>query len=86
MGLQTRRRRIAHHRSTARLLVVLDTTKLRELRLKRGMSMDDAAAAAGFNNRQRWYAIESGQKKNITLDTLNAIAAALGVKAKELLR
>ena len=78
--------RIARQRSTVKLLVVLDTAKVRELRLKRGLSMVQAAADAGFNNRQRWYAIESGRKENITLETLNSIAAALGVRAKDLLK
>ena len=66
--------------------VVLDTEKMRALRLKRGLSMDDAAHAAGFADRQRWYTIESGRNANVTIDTLNRIAAALNVKAKDLLK
>nr|MBA2632940.1 helix-turn-helix transcriptional regulator [Chloroflexota bacterium] len=64
---------------------VLDIEKVRELRLKRGLSQAEAAAAAGLAGRQRWYEIESGTKSNITIDTLNRVAAALGVKARDLL-
>ena len=36
-------------------------------------------------SRQRWNDIESGRKTNIELETLAAIAGALGVPAKDLL-
>jgi transcriptional regulator with XRE-family HTH domain len=36
--------------------------------------------------RQQWNDIESGRRKNLTIDTLNKIATALGVKAKDLLK
>ncbi len=65
---------------------VLDTAKVRRLREKKGMSQTQAAIAAGFNTRQRWYEVESGHKPNVTIDTLNRIAAALGVRAKDLLK
>ena len=64
---------------------MLDTEKIRQLRLKAGLSYEEAATRAGFNNRQQWYAIESGQRTNIELATLEKIASALGVKAKDLL-
>ena len=65
---------------------MLDTDKMRELRLSRGMSQEEAATAAGFDNRQRWYEIESGRKPNVTIETLNAIAKALGVRGRDLLK
>jgi transcriptional regulator with XRE-family HTH domain len=66
--------------------VVLDLVKLKKLREKRGLSQEQAAQAAGMRLRQQWYEIEKGLRKNITLDTLNRIAAALGVRAKDLLK
>ena len=62
------------------------TDRRRVIGEKRGLSMDTAAQNAQLANRQRWYIIESGRKTNITIDTLNRIAAALGVKAKDLLK
>ena len=74
--------------SGAKFRIVLDTDKMKELREKLGLSMDEAARRAGFTSRQRWYEIEAGRgsRTNIKLDTLNRIAAALGVKAKDLLK
>jgi transcriptional regulator with XRE-family HTH domain len=77
---------IATRRRAAKTRLVLDTEKMKALRLKLGLSMDDAARRAGFASRQQWYQIESGNVTNIKLETLNAIAAALGVKAKDLLK
>lgn len=65
---------------------MLDTEKVKKLREKLGLSQDEAAQRAGLANRQQWYLIESGQRANITMETLGKIAAALGVKAKDLLR
>lgn len=65
---------------------MLDTEKVRQLREKRGLTQEDAAKAAGLANRQQWYLIESGQRANITLETLDKMAAALGVKGKDLLK
>ena len=60
--------------------------KLRMLRLERELSMDAAAALAGLSGRQRWYEIERGLKPNITLETLDKIATALGVDPADLLK
>jgi transcriptional regulator with XRE-family HTH domain len=65
--------------------VPLDLVKVRELREKRGLTMEQAATKAGMPSRQRWYEIESGAKPNITIDTLDKMATALGVKARDLL-
>lgn len=65
----------------------LDCAKIRQLREALGLSQDQAAAKAGFvAGRQYWYNIESGNRTNIKIDTLERIAAALGVKAKDLLK
>jgi transcriptional regulator with XRE-family HTH domain len=77
---------VATGRRAARFRIVLDTAKMRALRLKLGLSMDEAAKRAGFALRQRWFEIESGRTTNIKIDTLNAVAIALEVKAKDLLK
>jgi transcriptional regulator with XRE-family HTH domain len=77
---------IATRRRSAKFRIVLDTEKMKTLRLKLGLTMEEAAKRAGFVNRQRWYQVESGQTTNVKLDTLNKIAAALSVKAKDLLK
>jgi transcriptional regulator with XRE-family HTH domain len=77
---------IADRRRAAKFRLVLDTQKMKALRLKLGLSMEDAAKLSGFTDRQRWYEIESGRTTNIKIGTLNAIAVALGVKARDLLK
>jgi len=59
--------------------------KMKQLREKRGLTMEAAAAKAGFKSRQAWHNIESG-RQSPTLATLDKIAKALGVKAAELLK
>ena len=70
---------------------MLDTAKLKALREKRGLTQEQAALAAGLSEtersaRQRWNAIESGRRPSINLTTLDKIARALGVKARDLLK
>ena len=65
---------------------MLDTEKLKRLRERAGLTLEAVAQKAGFGNRQQWYLIESGARANIKLDTLDKIAAAVGVKAKDLLK
>jgi transcriptional regulator with XRE-family HTH domain len=64
----------------------VDLAKVRELRERRGLTLAQAAKAAKLSNRQRWHQIESGTTPTITVATLDRIAAALGVKAKDLLK
>lgn len=64
----------------------MNTDKIKTLRERLGLSQDDAARKAGFKGRQYWYNIESGKRTNIKIDTLEAIAKALGVKAADLLK
>ncbi len=63
----------------------VDHDKIKSLREKLKMTLDEAAAAAGLKSRQAWHNVESG-KQVPRLDTLEKIAAALGVKARDLLK
>ena len=63
----------------------LDFEKIRRLREQKGWSQEEAARASGLSTRQRWNDIESGRKASITINTLEKIAEALGVSARELL-
>ena len=66
--------------------VPIDLAKIKALRLKRDFSYADAAAAAGFPRAQQWYKIESGETANVTVATLDKMAKALNVKARDLLK
>ena len=63
----------------------VDRRKIAELRERKTLTMEEAAKRAGMSSRQRWYAIESGLRANITPDTLYAVARALGVTMDELM-
>lgn len=64
----------------------IDADKIRRLREKLKISQAHAAELAGVGSRQRWNNIERGRRTNITVDTLERIAAALGCKARDLLK
>ena len=64
---------------------MLDLAKVKRIREKAGLTLEQAAAGAGFGNAQQWYLIESGRRANVTLETLDKMARALGVKPGELL-
>lgn len=66
--------------------IMLDTAKVKSLREKMGITQQEAAEGAGMTSKQQWNDIESGRRPNVSLDTLNKIAKALGVKAKDLLK
>lgn len=66
--------------------VPLDTEKIRRLRLAIPLTQEEAAARAGLSSRQKWNDIENGRRMNLSIDTLEKIAAALGCKARELLK
>jgi DNA-binding XRE family transcriptional regulator len=66
--------------------IPIDTAKIKRLRETLDLSMEEAAKRAGLPGRQRWYHIESGKLTNITIETLERVAKALGVKAKDLLK
>lgn len=65
---------------------VLDTEKVRRLRISSNLSMEQAALSAGLAGRQSWYEIESGRKSDVRVSTLEAIARALGCRAADLLK
>ena len=57
---------------------------LREMRRERGYAQEPFAAQAGMD-RSYFGAIERGEF-NVSLDTIVKLAAALGVRASEMLR
>ena len=58
---------------------------IRELRLKKGLTQDALAKRAGIPQGVLSY-IESGKTKHPRIDTLSAIAAALGVSVDKLIK
>jgi transcriptional regulator with XRE-family HTH domain len=65
---------------------MLDTERIRELREKLNLTQAQAAERAEMSSPQKWSDIENGRRANVTIDTLTRIAAALGVKPKDLLK
>jgi transcriptional regulator with XRE-family HTH domain len=65
--------------------VPLDTKKVRDLRLAAGLTLAKAAKLAGLPGPQTWSDMEQGRRSNLTLRTLDRIAKALGVSARDLL-
>ena len=65
---------------------MVDHGKIRTLREKLKLTQEEAARRAGLTNRQYWNSIETAQRKNLTVETLEKVAKALGVKAKDLLK
>lgn len=69
------------------VLVPLDKEKIKALREKLGLTFDQAAKKGGLSGGAGdWWRIEAGKRKNLTLETLDRIAHALGVQAKDLLK
>lgn len=64
----------------------IDIEALRDARKRAGLTQEEAAIRAGLSSKQAWNKIERGRQDDITLGTLEAIAKALGVKAKDLLK
>lgn len=62
----------------------LDVARMRELRKKLDLTQAEAAERADMTV-SRWNDIEAGGRSNVTIDTLSAIAAALGVDARDLI-
>ncbi len=62
----------------------LNTERLRALREKRGLSQRELAKAAGLH-QPRIVELEAGKRANISLDTLERLADALGVAPAALL-
>ncbi len=67
--------------------VPIDHAKIRRLREQQGMSLIQLAAKVSSSmTAGRMSRIETGAVRNITVETLDAIARALKVKARDLLR
>ena len=58
---------------------------IKELRVKRGLTQSELARRAGIRQGVLSY-IESGRTKHPRIDTLSAIAAALGVSVDRLMK
>ncbi len=71
--------------SASTLLPEVDTAKIKRLREAAALTQEEAATRAGFTSRQAWNNIESGRQMP-TIPTLNRVAKALGVKARDLLK
>ena len=67
--------------------VPVNATKIKRLRLAKGLTQDQAATAAGMSGKQHWNNVESGRQaaKSVSVDLLERIAKTLGVKPAELL-
>ena len=65
---------------------MIDIEKIKQLREKRGLTQQQAAEKAGLSSRQAWHNIEAGRQPNLGVQMLEKVAAALGVKARDLLR
>lgn len=50
-----------------------------------GYTFEEAARQAGWKGKQRWYAIESGARPNLSADTLYLVARALACSMDELM-
>lgn len=68
-------------------VLMLDHAKVKALRIKHGLSQGDAAKLAGFKTRQQWSNLErDATGYAVSMSSLEKIAKALGVKAKDLLK
>jgi transcriptional regulator with XRE-family HTH domain len=59
--------------------------RLRELRLRRGLTQEAFAEQAGFSYKY-YQAVEAGRKRDLRLSTLERLAEAHGVELWQLLR
>jgi transcriptional regulator with XRE-family HTH domain len=63
---------------------VFDHKRMRQLREAAGLTQAQAAKRAGIL-QSRWSNIESGDRTNVTVETMGRVAAALGCNAQDLL-
>ena len=66
--------------------IPLNTDKIRKLRLAAKLTQAEAAERAGLKGKQKWSDLENGRRSNLTIETLERIAKALGVRAADLLK
>ena len=64
----------------------LNTEKIEAARHKLGLTQEEAAKKAGLAGRQHWNNIVNGNQGGINLTTLEKIAKALDVTARDLLK
>jgi transcriptional regulator with XRE-family HTH domain len=64
----------------------LDIEYLKKLRDRKGWTLAEAATQAGLKSAQHYENIESGRSANVTLTTLDKLAAAYGVSPKSLIK
>lgn len=64
----------------------IDLKKIKARREALGLSMEQAAKAAGLSGRQTWYHIESGQRPDVAVSTLGKIAKALQCEPVDILK
>lgn len=64
----------------------LDTKRIKQLRLKLGLSQDDAAHRAKLSGKQAWSRIENGGQPKLGLHILEQVAHALEVHPRDLLK
>ncbi len=62
----------------------INPTRIRALRLARGLTQRQAADAAGLT-QGRWWQLEAGQRPRPSADVLDRVAAALRVPMEELI-
>jgi transcriptional regulator with XRE-family HTH domain len=63
------------------IMIMIDATKIRQIREARGMSTRQLAAEAGIST-ETVYSVEHG-KRQPSMRTLGKIARALGVEVKD---
>jgi len=65
-------------------LIVTIAERLRELRVRHGLTQEEAAELVGVNMRF-YQLLESGRKKQMWLETVERLAASYGLAAWQLL-
>jgi transcriptional regulator with XRE-family HTH domain len=63
----------------------VDFAEIKRRREAAGLTLQQAAAGAGFKSFQYWWAIENGRKPGLTVDSLAAIAHVLACKLDDLI-
>jgi transcriptional regulator with XRE-family HTH domain len=66
--------------------IPLDAKKIRELRKAMDLTLTELAKRARLPSAQHLSDIEHGRRANLTIGTLDRIAAALEVRARDLLK
>ena len=59
-------------------------TRVRELRMERGMTVNALAERSGVSRATIWK-LEQSEVKNVSIGTVQKLATALGVRTEELI-